>query len=51
MNSHKLPSLKDLIIKKNSSLKEAIKIIENSGQRIVLRFKYETAKLKLSNGY
>lgn len=43
MNSHKLPSLKDLIIKKNSSLKEAIKIIENSGQRIA--FVVEKEKL------
>ncbi len=34
MNSNKLPQLKDLIVEKDCSLKEAIKIIEKGGQRI-----------------
>jgi len=34
MNLNKLPPLKDLIIEKNCSLKDAIKIIEKGGQRV-----------------
>ena len=34
MSLNKLPPLKDLIIEKNCSLKEAIKTIEKGGQRI-----------------